>query len=95
MHSANRSCHVQDSLRLAPAYDMLPMAYAPLAGGEVPPRDFAPALPLPSQRAVWLAVCGVAVDFWTGAASDTRISDSFRTICRGNARQLTSIAEKV
>src|SRR5882757_8490770 len=63
MHLANLSFHVQDSLRLAPTYDMLPMAYAPLAGGEVPPRDFAPALPLPSQRAVWLAVCGVAVDF--------------------------------
>jgi HipA-like C-terminal domain/Winged helix-turn-helix DNA-binding len=95
MHLGNLSFHVQDSLRLAPTYDMLPMAYAPLAGGEVPPRDFAPALPLPSQRTVWLAVCGVAVDFWTGAASDTRISDSFRRICRGNARQLTRTAEKV
>jgi hypothetical protein len=95
MHPGNLSFHVQDTLRLAPTYDMLPMAYAPLAGGEVPPRSFSPPLPLPSQRAVWLAACGVAVDFWTGAASDTRISESFRRICRGNAERLTGIADKV
>ena len=48
MHLGNLSFHLEQTLRLAPAYDMLPMAYAPLAGGEVPPRDFTPALPLPN-----------------------------------------------
>lgn len=37
MHLGNVSFHVSSSiLRLAPAYDMLPMGYAPLPGGEVP-----------------------------------------------------------
>ena len=95
MHLGNLSFHVEHSLRLAPAYDMLPMAYAPLAGGEVPPRDFAPALPTPPQRSVWLTACAIAIEFWAEAAADSRISDPFRGICRANATRLRDLADKV
>ncbi len=95
MHLGNLSFHVGCTLRLAPTYDMLPMAYAPLPGGEVPPRDFTPALPLPPQRTAWLASCVIAIDFWTQAASDTRISEPFRGICRANATRLRDVAAKV
>ena len=95
MHLGNLSFHVERRLRLAPAYDMLPMAYAPLAGGEVSPRDFTPALPTPPQRSVWLAACAIAIEFWTEAATDTRVSDSFRGICRANATRLRDLAGKV
>ncbi|MDQ2917541.1 MAG: HipA domain-containing protein, partial [Pseudomonadota bacterium] len=95
MHLGNLSFHVERTLRLAPTYDMLPMAYAPLPGGEVPPRDFTPALPLPPQRTTWLASCAIAIDFWTQAASDTRISEPFRGICRANATRLRDVAAKV
>jgi hypothetical protein len=95
MHLGNLSFHVERRLRLAPAYDMLPMAYAPLAGGEVPPRDFAPALPLPTQRVDWLAACATALEYWRNAAADSRVSASFRDICRANAAHLARIAEKV
>jgi hypothetical protein len=95
MHLGNLSFHVDHTLRLAPAYDMLPMAYAPLAGGEVPQRDYAPAPPLPSQRAAWLAACAIAIDFWNGSALDTRITEPFRDICRANAARLRDLAEKV
>lgn len=95
MHLGNLSFHVEHTLRLAPTYDMLPMAYAPLAGGEVPPRDLMPPLPLPPQRATWLAACTAAVEFWDGAATDSRVSDAFRDICRANATRLHDTADKV
>ena len=51
-------------LKLAPVYDMLPMMYAPLPGGEVPPRIYQPEWPLPHQRAHWQTACVAALAFW-------------------------------
>ena len=82
-------------LALAPAYDMLPMAYAPLPGGEVPPRAFEPALPPPAQRSVWLAACAAATGFWTQAAADSRISPAFRATATANAQTLARLADQV
>jgi hypothetical protein len=83
------------ALQLAPAYDMLPMRYAPLPGGEVPLRDFEPALPLPPLRAVWLQACAAALAFWQQAAQDTRISGAFQALCAANAQRLARVAERV
>lgn len=95
MHLGNLSFHVGLQLRLAPTYDMLPMMYAPLPGGEVPAREFSPAMPLPTQRTPWLAACAAAVEFWTAAASDARISEPFRATCRSNAELLDDVAVRV
>ena len=57
---------------------MLPMFYAPLAGGEVPVRVFEPSLPLPKDRDVWVSACNAAMHFWQQASIDSRISDVFR-----------------
>ncbi|MBK8742551.1 MAG: hypothetical protein IPM02_25035 [Betaproteobacteria bacterium] len=95
MHLGNLSFHVDHSFRLAPSYDMLPMAYAPLAGGEVPPRDFIPPLPLPSQRPTWTIAATAAIEFWSSAAADKRISEAFRKICRANAARLHEMADKI
>jgi hypothetical protein len=65
-------------LRLAPAYDMLPMHYRPNAAGEVVAREFVPPLPPPQQRSLWLRAADIAVTFWEGALADSRISDEFR-----------------
>ena len=54
-----------------------------------------PALPLPTQRAVWLALCSVAIEFWTDAGSDSRVSERFRKICRANAQRLRDVAARV
>jgi hypothetical protein len=75
-------------LELAPAYDMLPMLYAPVRGVELPQREFAPALPLPAERADWLAAADAAIEFWSLAAADERIGADFRAICRVNGREL-------
>jgi hypothetical protein len=95
MHLGNLSFHVEHTFRLAPAYDMLPMAYAPLPGGEVPHRDFAPALPLPTQRSTWLGACTVALQFWTAVAADARISNAFRSVCAANVTRLQRTADRV
>ena len=95
MHAGNLSFRPLGTLVLAPAYDMLPMLYAPLPGGEVPVRTFVPPLPLPAQRAVWDAACAVAIDFWNRAASDARLSESFRAICAANARRLQDVAARL
>ncbi|MFO1319216.1 MAG: HipA domain-containing protein [Burkholderiales bacterium] len=51
MHLGNLGFRPAGILRLAPTYDMVPMLYAPLAGGEVPPRHCSnccfPARPTP------------------------------------------------
>lgn len=95
MHAGNLSFRPEGRLAPAPAYDMLPMLYAPLPGGEVPMRSFEPPLPLPAQRSAWVAACSVAIAFWTRASRDTRVSDGFRKLCSANGQQLLRVAERV
>jgi HipA-like C-terminal domain len=98
MHPGNLSFRPQGppaTLSLAPAYDMLPMLFAPLAGGEVPVRSFEPPLPLPTQRDVWTAACNAALAFWWRAATDTRISEPFRRVCSANGQRLEQVAQRV
>ncbi len=95
MHTGNLSFRPQKLLLLAPAYDMLPMLYAPLPGGEVPVRSFEPPLPLPPQKPVWAVACAAALRFWNHASQDARISKEFRDICASNARRLKQVADRL
>ncbi len=96
MHLGNLSFRPRRTgFDLAPAYDMLPMAYAPLPGGEVPARGFDPALPLPAQRPAWLAAASAAAAFWQRAAGDARISAPFRDVCAANGRRVLELAERI
>lgn len=81
--------------RIAPAYDMLPMGYAPRSGGELPPR-IAPrfALSVPAERQFWLEACECAIAFWEDAGGDERISAPFRAVCRENAGLLDIVRQK-
>ena len=85
MHLGNLSFHPQAGrLHLAPAYDVLPMAFAPLPGGEVPETSWDFELPMPAEFAAWQAAADAALLFWADAASDVRISTGFRA--RASAR---------
>ena len=95
MHTGNLSFRPQGRLVLAPAYDMQPMLYAQLPGGEVPMRSFEPTLPLPPQRPIWTVACAVAVRLWTAASQDQRVSDGFRRVCASNAQRLLRLTEQV
>jgi AraC-like DNA-binding protein len=98
MHTGNLSFRPHGppaTLTLAPTYDMLPMLYAPLAGGEVPVRHFEPPLPLPPRRATWMTACAAAIAFWLRAATDTRISEAFRRVCSASGQRLEQVAQRV
>lgn len=76
----------QGKWRLAPAYDMLPMVYAPI-NGELVERDFAAAALKPSADTlrVWPRALALAKNFWSAAAQETALSKAFRTIARRHA----------
>jgi hypothetical protein len=79
MHAGNLAFWLDDALpfRLAPAYDMVPMLWAPAVQGEIVPRNFAPAPPLPATREAWLEALGWAETFWERVAGDARLSGDF------------------
>ena len=83
------------SVCLSPAYDMLPMLYAPLSGGEVPLRQFTAALPLPQQALAWRIAYEAASSFWKVVSQDERISLSFREIALMNLAQLVQLQSTV
>jgi hypothetical protein len=83
MHDGNLA--FLPGLNLAPAYDMLPMLYAPQRGVELVERKFAPTLPVPRERSTWLQAADAACIFWQRAACDDRISEKFRFIAKTNA----------
>jgi serine/threonine protein kinase HipA of HipAB toxin-antitoxin module len=83
-------------LALAPAYDMLPMRYAPLGGGELPPLTLIePALPLPAERAAWRPAAAAAQAFWQALAADGRASDALRAQAQANAARLAQAVDVV
>jgi hypothetical protein len=89
-HYGNISLLLQDDdWILAPAYDMLPMLYAPV-GGELVPRDFAqrPLQPTAATLPEWAQATALARTFWTAAAGDARVSEGFRRIAAENLSHL-------
>lgn len=99
MHEGNLSFRPESvpataPLALAPAYDMLPMMYAPVRGIELPQPVFAPDFALPDERVLWLKAAGAALHFWQSAAGDERISGDFRTICAANRDELERLVAR-
>ena len=84
MHNGNLAFWMEDTLpfRVAPVYDMLPMLWAPGPQGEISPRQFAPAPPLPSVRILWQEAVGWALEFWTRVLHDPRLSPEFQILAR-------------
>lgn len=78
------------SWELAPAYDTLPMVYAPVAGEIVSREDFDPSKFAPSAQTlrVWGQARDLATRFWQLVAEDRRISDEFRTLAAHHAQSL-------
>jgi hypothetical protein len=69
---------------VAPAFDQLPMAYAPPASGNL--RNSAIAAPRPAVNtlAIWGEAQELAAEFWR-QASEQQLSDSMRAIVREHA----------
>lgn len=64
---------------LAPAYDMLPMLFAP-EHNQIIAREFLPATPTADTLAAYARARQLAEQYWRTVMNDTRISDDFRGI---------------
>ncbi|MDR2214293.1 MAG: type II toxin-antitoxin system HipA family toxin YjjJ [Nevskiaceae bacterium] len=90
MHLGNAGLILTDArpLALAPAYDMLPMAFRPATNGEVIERRYALPLPTPELRDLWHEAVVVALNFWERVAQCAMISDGFCLIATDALDQL-------
>ena len=94
MHAGNLSFGLSDlnKVEICPLYDMLPMRYAPLRGGEVPALEQANLyVPMPGHDAEFNAATTAAMAFWNAIALDENISSGFREIAKGWIGQLISL----
>ncbi|MBC5764559.1 type II toxin-antitoxin system HipA family toxin YjjJ [Ramlibacter sp. GTP1] len=78
-----------DQWRLAPAYDMLPMLYAPV-NGEIVAREFDPAALAPSTDTLraWAAARQAAQSFWQAVSAHEGISSAFREVAASHVLRL-------
>lgn len=82
-------------LSLAPVYDMLPMMYAPVAGDELPQRQYEPPLPVADNLDIWPAIADRAVEYWRAVAAHELISADFARLARENAESLAATRRRV
>ncbi len=97
MHAGNLAFWMDDSLpfRVTPAYDMLPMLWAPGVQGEIIERHYAPAPPLPAAREHWQEAASWAALFWERVATDARLSADFANFARAAGRTLQTLRAHV
>jgi hypothetical protein len=80
---------------LAPAYDMLPMAFAPRSGGglseQLPPLDLHPSV----AHQVWPAMLALARDYLGRLRADGRFSANFMPCLQALAAHLDEAASRI
>ncbi len=81
---------VASGYSLAPAFDQLPMLYAPSGDGSVPVRHFVPPTPAAEALDVWDEARSLALAFWHNASDGPTVSDDMRRIAANNARLLSA-----
>jgi len=80
----------QTGYTLAPAFDQLPMLYAPGGDGSVPAREFPQPRPAAETLDVWDEARSLALIFWNNASDGPTVSDGMRRIAAANARAISS-----
>jgi len=70
----------QSPFTLAPAYDMLPMLFAP-QNEQIIPRRFEPPPPRSAWLPVWARGRSLAETYWNRLIADARLSEEFRQLC--------------
>jgi hypothetical protein len=89
-HGGNLSFWLDDSLpfRLAPAYDVLPMSWAPGAQGEIHDRCHRPAPPMPGDEGASEEMRIWAIGFWDRVKDAEEISPGFRNVASAFSKEL-------
>ena len=97
MHNGNLSFTSEQGrpYALAPAYDMLPMGFAPRSGGGLP--DSLPAANLHAgvRNAVWVRALGLAADFLGRVRGESRFSEAFGSCIDALAGHIDEAGAKV
>lgn len=95
-HYGNVTCLVQPdgTLRLAPAYDMLPMILAPV-GDAVPERPFQPAPPKSENLEVWPDAAAWAVRYLSALSAEERLDASVRGFAERARAAVEALAGRV
>lgn len=97
MHLGNAGLLLADAHppALAPAYDMLPMAFRPTVGGEVLARKPVIVPPPPECRADWMQAAAMARAFWRKVAGHRAINADFVAIARQALAALDAATSRV
>lgn len=82
------------ALRLAPAYDMLPMVLAPVNDALVA-RDFQPAPPSGDNLDVWSDAATWAERYWLEVQANSDLHDDVRAFARNAAITVAALARRV
>jgi hypothetical protein len=82
-----------EPLRLAPAYDMLPMVFAP-QGTNLVDRRFEPRPPTAETFDVWPDAVRHAVAYWDRLAGLNELSSGFRELCRWCREAVEEVAAR-
>ena len=80
---------------LAPAFDQVPMLYAPTNDGQLPERRFSPPAPAADAWESWAEAVELATGFWRRAGEDTRLSEGMRAVARTNADAVDRAAARI
>lgn len=97
MHHGNLSFFYEGALplSLAPAYDMLPMAFAPDRNGTMR-NELSPfILPAAPGIQVWQAVLPMAQEYWQKLSADPRCSKAFSIIAAAQLTWLQTVSEQL
>lgn len=96
MHAGNLAFRLTDEppFAMTPAYDMLPMLWAPGPQGELMDRHFAPQPPVPAAAEAWREMLDPAREFWSRVISDQRVSREFAATARSAGEVLARLAER-
>lgn len=96
MHLGNAGLILADvrPFALAPAYDMLPMAFRPASTGEIVERQYVVTLPTPEFREEWRQAAPLAREFWRRVSMADSISPGFRDIADGAGTALERAMER-
>jgi hypothetical protein len=84
----------QGSFSLAPAYDMLPMLFAPQSE-QIVPRQFVAPPPRSAWLSVWSPARSLAETYWSRLIADRRLSEEFRQLCADSLEALRTLPRAV
>ncbi|MBI3182742.1 MAG: type II toxin-antitoxin system HipA family toxin YjjJ [Myxococcales bacterium] len=82
------------ALHLAPAYDMLPMLWAP-AGTELIDRPFTPTPPTAATLDVWADAAKWAIEYWRRVEACAEIAGELRRLAAAYGREVAALAARV